>query len=50
MKTSSAKDKGKRFESFVANEIMAEGLGLATREIGSGSGKEKEIFSQACLS
>lgn len=39
-------NKGKRFENYVAKEIEAEGLGRATREIGSGSGKRKgDIFS-----
>jgi len=33
--------KGKRFENFIAKEIMASGLGKARREIGSGSGKYK---------
>ena len=34
-------EKGKRFEIKIAKEIMAEGLGLARRESGSGSGKRK---------
>ena len=33
--------KGKRFENFIAKEIVASGLGKARREIGSGSGKYK---------
>jgi len=41
MKPNSARNKGKRFEKFIAQEIEAEGLGKATREIGSGSGKRK---------
>lgn len=34
-------EKGKRFEKLIAREIEAEGLGLARREAGSGSGKRK---------
>jgi hypothetical protein len=37
----SAIAKGKRFENFIAQEIEAMGLGEASREIGSGSGKRK---------
>lgn len=46
MKPKTAIEKGKRFENYVAKEIEAEGLGMARREIGSGSGKRKgDIFS-----
>lgn len=46
MNPKSAIEKGKRAEKFVAKEIMEMGLGLATREAGSGSGKRKgDIFS-----
>lgn len=46
MKPKSAHNKGKRFENYVAKEIEAEGLGMARREIGSGSGTRKgDIFS-----
>lgn len=41
MKPKSTIAKGKRFEKLVAKEIEAEGLGLARREAGSGSGKRK---------
>ena len=41
MKAVSAKNKGKRLENYIAQEIEAEGLGEACREIGSGSGKRK---------
>lgn len=41
MKPKTSIEKGKRFEKLIAREIMAEGLGLARREDGSGSGKKK---------
>jgi hypothetical protein len=41
MKSRSAINKGKRFESFIAGEIEAEGLGKARRQIGSGAGLDK---------
>jgi len=41
MKSQSIIQKGKRFEKLIATEIEAEGLGLARREGGSGSGKKK---------
>ena len=42
----SKKEKGKRFEALIAREIEKAGLGKATREIGSGSGRRKgDIFS-----
>ncbi len=41
MKPKTSIEKGKRFEKLIAKEIMAEGLGLARREDGSGSGKKK---------
>jgi len=41
MKSRSKIKKGKRFEKLIAKEIEAEGLGMARREIGSGSGKRK---------
>ncbi len=41
MKPNSARNKGKRFENMISQEIEAEGLGKASREIGSGSGKRK---------
>lgn len=41
MKPKSRIEKGKRFEKLIAKEIEAEGLGLARREDGSGSGKKK---------
>jgi len=41
MKPKSRIEKGKRFEKLLAKEIEAEGLGLARREGGSGSGKKK---------
>jgi len=34
-------EKGKRFEKMIAKDIEAEGLGMARREVGSGSGKKK---------
>lgn len=38
--------KGKRFERMIAGEIEEMGLGRASREIGSGSGKRKgDIFA-----
>ncbi len=41
MKTKSAKEKGSRFERFVAKEITREGLGKAGREAMSGAGFRK---------
>lgn len=41
MKPKTSIEKGKRFEKLIAREIEAEGLGLARREAGSGSGKRK---------
>ncbi len=41
MKPKSIIEKGERFEKLIAREIEAEGLGLARRESGSGSGKKK---------
>jgi len=41
VKPKSRIEKGKRFEKLIAKEIEAEGLGLARREDGSGSGKKK---------
>lgn len=41
MKAQSIIEKGKRFEKMIAREIEAEGLGMARREVGSGSGKKK---------
>jgi hypothetical protein len=41
MKPKSAIEKGKKFEKQVAEAIQIAGLGLARREIGSGSGKRK---------
>jgi hypothetical protein len=34
-------EKGKRFEKMIAKDIEAEGLGMARRETGSGSGLKK---------
>ncbi|MCD6371701.1 MAG: hypothetical protein J7L39_03215 [Candidatus Aenigmarchaeota archaeon] len=46
MKPKSKREKGKRFEKLIAREIEEAGLGKASREIGSGSGKRKgDIFS-----
>ena len=46
MKPKSRREKGKRFEKLIAREIEEAGLGRASREIGSGSGKRKgDIFS-----
>jgi len=46
MKAKSAIEKGKRFENFICQELEAEGLGKARREIGSGSGTRKgDIFA-----
>ena len=41
MKPKSKIEKGKRFEKLIAKEIEYAGLGLARREVGSGSGKKK---------
>lgn len=41
MKYKSKVAKGSRFERFIAKEIMAEGLGKATREHRSGAGLNK---------
>jgi Holliday junction resolvase len=41
MKPKSIIEKGKKFERQIAEAIMQEGLGLARREVGSGSGKRK---------
>jgi len=41
MRPKSIIEKGKRFEKRIAKEVEAEGLGMARREIGSGSGKKK---------
>jgi len=41
IKSQSRINKGKRFEKLIAQEIEAEGLGIARREIGSGSGRRK---------
>ena len=41
MKLKSKMKKGQEFEKRIAREIEAEGLGLARREKGSGSGKRK---------
>lgn len=41
MKLESAQKKGKKFEKLVAKEVEAEGLGIARREAGSGSGLRK---------
>ena len=41
MKPKTAIEKGKRFEKQVAEAIESEGLGMARRESGSGSGKRK---------
>jgi len=46
MKPESIRQKGKRFENYIAQQIEEAGLGQARREIGSGSGKRKgDIFS-----
>jgi len=46
MKSTSKIQKGRRFENYIAEQIEEMGLGKATREIGSGSGKRKgDIFS-----
>ncbi len=46
MNIKSAKNKGKRLEKFVSEQIEEEGLGKATRTPGSGSGQKKgDIFS-----
>ena len=46
MKPKSTHAKGKRMEKFIAREIEKAGLGRATREISSGSGKRKgDIFA-----
>ncbi len=41
MKSSSAKEKGARFERYIAKEITAHGLGEAHREVMSGAGFRK---------
>lgn len=41
MKPKSAIEKGKRFEKLIAHEIELSGLGMARREVGSGSGLKK---------
>src|SRR3990167_8503504 len=41
MKNLSAKQKGQRFERFIANEITQAGLGKAGREANSGAGFRK---------
>lgn len=42
MKIQSAKEKGKRFENYVAEQIRESGIdSRASREIGSGNGKAK---------
>ena len=42
----SAKNKGNRFENYVASQITEMGLGEAHREIGSGSGSRKgDVYS-----
>ena len=41
MLSKSAIEKGKRFEKMIARDIEAEGLGMARREVGSGSGNKK---------
>lgn len=41
MNPRSAIAKGKRFENWIAEQIEMAGLGDASREIGSGSGKKK---------
>lgn len=41
MKAKAAKNKGRRFENYIAEQIRQAGLGEAHREVGSGSGLRK---------
>jgi hypothetical protein len=46
MLSKSSIQKGRRFENFICEQIEKAGLGSATREIGSGSGRRKgDVFS-----